>query len=120
MNACGNSVVPLAIDAPLEKFGLPQRVIDQINSVFATFPSIEKAIIYGSRAKGNYRLGSDIDLTIVGSNVTEQQMLEIDRKLDDLLLPYTIDLSRFHAIRNQDLIGHIDRVGKVFYPEHGR
>lgn len=90
-------------------------MIDAINHVFAAYPAIEKAILYGSRAKGTYRPGSDIDLTIVGPSVTDQQMLEIETRLDDLLLPYTIDLSSFHAIHNPDLIDHINRVGVIFY-----
>nr|VFJ60559.1 MAG: Predicted nucleotidyltransferase [Candidatus Kentron sp. DK] len=97
--------------------GLDRAVIDQINAVFAGFPSIEKAVLYGSRAKGNHRPGSDIDLAIVGTGVTEEALLEMDNRLDDLLLPYTIDLCRFHGIRNPDLIRHIDRVGIVFLPD---
>nr|VFJ70132.1 MAG: Nucleotidyltransferase domain-containing protein [Candidatus Kentron sp. FM]VFJ70502.1 MAG: Nucleotidyltransferase domain-containing protein [Candidatus Kentron sp. FM]VFK14754.1 MAG: Nucleotidyltransferase domain-containing protein [Candidatus Kentron sp. FM] len=100
-----------------ERFGLDQTVIDKINGVLAGFASIEKAMLYGSRAKGNHRPGSDIDLAIVGSGVTQEELLEMDGELDDLLLPYTIDLCRFHEIRNPDLIGHIDRVGVVFFPD---
>ncbi|VFM95693.1 MAG: Predicted nucleotidyltransferase [Candidatus Kentron sp. G] len=100
-----------------ERFGLGQAVIDKINGVFAGFPSIEKAMLYGSRAKGNHRPGSDIDLTIVGSGVTEEELLKMECELDDLLLPYTIDLCRFQGIRNPDLIGHIERVGVVFFPD---
>lgn len=90
-------------------------VIRRINSVFAAFPSIGKVILYGSRAKGNQRPGSDIDLVIVGADVTEEKILEMDNRLEELLLPYTIDLSRFHEIENPKLIEHIDRVGIVFF-----
>jgi predicted nucleotidyltransferase len=109
--------VTLATDALLGKFGLAQTVVDQINNVFATVPSIEKVILYGSRAKGNYRPGSDIDLAILGPNVTEEQMLKLETMLDDVLLPYTIDLCRIEMIQNPDLIEHINRVGIPFYPE---
>jgi predicted nucleotidyltransferase len=107
--------VAMAIEASAGKLGLAQTVVDRINSVFALFPSIEKVILYGSRAKGNYHPGSDIDLAIVGPDVTEEQILKLEDLLDDLLLPYTIDLCRFESIRNHDLIQHINRVGIPFY-----
>ena len=105
----------IPIDPPENRFGLSQTVIDQINGVLASYPAIERAIVYGSRAKGNYRIGSDIDLVLVGHDFSEDQLLELETRLDDLLLPYTIDLSRFEAIRNPRLIDHINRIGKVFF-----
>jgi predicted nucleotidyltransferase len=101
---------------PLERFGLPDSVIERINRVFADYPSIERVLIYGSRAKGNFRRGSDIDLSIIGDRLTDRQLLEIEAKLDDLLLPYTIDLCRFGAVRTAALIDHINRVGLQFFP----
>ncbi|MFC4870417.1 nucleotidyltransferase domain-containing protein [Negadavirga shengliensis] len=78
-------------------------------------PYIERVIIYGSRAKGNLRPGSNIDLTMEGEHLNLSEQMEIEDRLDDLLLPYKIDLSIKQHIRNKDLIGHIDGVGKVFY-----
>ncbi len=98
-----------------EAFGLTKNTIDQINSVFAQHPEIEKAILYGSRAKSNYRPGSDIDLTLIGSSLTYRQLLRIETEIDDLLLPYLMDLSLFDHIENPDLIEHINRVGVTFY-----
>jgi len=95
-------------------FGLKESTIDRINSVFAGYPEISQVILYGSRAMGNCRNGSDIDLTIVGG-VTHSTQLRIENKLDDLLLPYKIDLSLMHEIDNADLLDHIKRVGVVFY-----
>jgi len=97
------------------KFGLKQSTIDKINGVFSTHPRIERVIIYGSRAKGNYRNSSDIDLTIEGAAVSLSALLKVETELDDLLLPYTIDLSLLHLIDDQDLLNHIRRVGLVFY-----
>ncbi len=97
------------------KFGLKQTTVDKINVVFSTHPEIEQVILYGSRAKGNYRNGSDIDLTIKGEAVTLSQLLKIENELDDLLLPYKIDLSLLHKIEDTDLLDHIQRVGVVFY-----
>jgi predicted nucleotidyltransferase len=97
------------------KFGLKESTIVKINGVFSAVPEIEQVILYGSRAMGTCRNGSDIDLTIKGNNVTHSQLLWIENQLDDLLLPYTIDLSLLHQIANNDLLDHIRRVGVVFY-----
>ncbi len=97
------------------KFGLKQTIISQINNVFAKYPQIESAILYGSRAKGNYKPGSDIDLTLTGSDVDLPLVHKIETALDDLLLPYTFDLSAHRHLSHPDLLDHIDRVGKLFY-----
>lgn len=101
-------------------YGLEQEDIQKINSVFKNHTSIEKAILYGSRAKGNYKPYSDIDLTLVGKSLTLSEQFSIETELDDLLLPYKIDLSIYHKIENQDLIDHIDRVGIVFYQNESK
>lgn len=97
------------------KFGLPDNVIKGISEVFSKDERIQKVIIYGSRAKGNYKEGSDIDLTIIGTELTTTDLLRLENELDDLLLPYKIDLSLFHQIENVGLQSHINRVGVVFY-----
>jgi len=96
-------------------YGLKEKHINAINSVFSKYPQIEKTILYGSRAKGNYRNGSDIDLTLVGDDLDLTTLFKIETKLDDLLLPYKMDLSILHKIENQDLVDHIKRVGITFY-----
>ena len=96
-------------------YGLNAETVAQIHGVLARYPEVEQALLYGSRAKGNYRDGSDIDLCLVGETLTLTQMLKIENALDDLLLPYKIDLSLFHALDNPELIDHIRRVGVVFY-----
>ncbi len=96
-------------------FGLEGATIDKIRAVLAQYPEVEKAVIYGSRAKGNYKSGSDIDLSLVGETLTEDRLLQLENRLDDLMLPYLFDLNRFHSLQNGALIEHIERVGKVFY-----
>lgn len=96
-------------------YGLSEIDLEQIVSVFSDFPVVDKAILYGSRAKGSYRDGSDIDITLVGNNLDLTTLLRPETLLDDLLLPYTIDLSIFHKIENLDLIHHINRVGIIIY-----
>lgn len=95
--------------------GLTAKTIAEIRKVFAKYPQIKRAVLYGSRAKGTYRNGSDIDLTLEGENLTLNLLFNIETDLDDLLLPYKIDLSVIHKIQNSDLLKHIEKVGVVFY-----
>lgn len=97
------------------KFGLDQVMIDKINSVFQKYPEIEEVILYGSRAKGTYHEGSDIDLTLKGKNVTETIRSNVWLDIDDLNTPYLFDISVFHSLTSESLIEHINRVGKIFY-----
>lgn len=98
------------------RYGLSNETIDKICGVLAQHSSVERAILYGSRAKGNYKNGSDIDLTLVGgAELTRRVLYQIEDELDDLLLPYTIDLSILRNIHDADVLAHIDRVGVVFY-----
>ena len=96
-------------------FGLVPKHIEAIQRVFRFFPEIDQVIIYGSRAKGDEKKGSDIDLTLKGKSLDVPMLNELSIELDDLLLPYHIDLSIYDHIDNPDLISHIERIGKVFY-----
>jgi len=95
--------------------GLKAATIKKINTVFSSHPNISQVLLYGSRAKGNFRTGSDIDLTIKGEQLTLSELTNIEIELDDLLLPHKIDLSLFHKIEEPDLIDHIQRLGLTFY-----
>lgn len=98
------------------RFGLKDEIIQQLSAVFGHYPQVEKAILYGSRAKGTYKNGSDIDLTLCGgADLTLSVLYKIMNEIDDLLLPYTIDLSIFSQIDNPDVSEHIRRVGVPFY-----
>lgn len=97
------------------KYGLSDRTLQKIQGVFSHYPQVEKAILYGSRATGAYRNGSDIDLTLCGHALTHSVLSQIDTELDDLLLPYTIDLSIFHQIDNTAMVEQIQHIGVNFY-----
>ncbi|MCL6583830.1 MAG: nucleotidyltransferase domain-containing protein [bacterium] len=98
------------------RFGLKEEVIKKLCQVFARYPQVKKAILYGSRAKGTYKRSSDIDLTLLGGDdLTLSVLLKIMNELDDLLLPYMIDLSILKSITDPEVIEHIQRVGVVFY-----
>lgn len=96
-------------------YGLKDETVEKINSILARYPEVDEAILYGSRAKGNFRPGSDIDLTLKGKGLNLHLLNTISLALDDLLLPYHVDLSLHHQIDNPDLIAHIERVGRIFY-----
>jgi predicted nucleotidyltransferase len=95
--------------------GLNNETVKKIRGVFEDFSEIEKAVLYGSRAKGTYKTGSDIDLTLCGENLSLHLLNDIAEALDDLLLPYTIDLSIFNKLNHKELCEHIERIGVVFY-----
>lgn len=98
-----------------QRSGLKTVTIDKIMSVFAQHSEVESAILYGSRARGNYREGSDIDLTLIGEHLTYRTLLRIEDEIDDLLLPYLFDISIFSHVDDPDVIDHIRRVGVPFY-----
>ena len=102
-------------DEVTSNFGLNSEDINQIASVFKLHPEVEAVIVYGSRAKGNYKPYSDIDITLVGSKIDLTLQNSIETELDDLLLPYKFDVSIFHKIQNKDLIDHIERIGKELF-----
>ncbi len=97
------------------EFELKLKHILAINAVFRQYPAKQTVIVYGSRAKGNYKNGSDIDLTLLEEELSFSEFLEIENKLDDLLLPYKIDLPQKRKISDPELLNHIDRVGQIFY-----
>ena len=100
------------------RFDLSAQVISKLHSVLAQHANVERAVIYGSRAKGNYRQGSDIDICLFapqGLDLSYLEMTNILDEIDDLLLPYAVDLSVFTHIENPDLRAHIERMGQVLY-----
>lgn len=95
--------------------GLSETTVDRIRGVLAQFPEVEKAVLYGSRAKGTHRPGSDIDLALCGGGLDHRQLSRIAEALDDLLLPYQIDLSLCASLTHPALLDHIRRVGVTLY-----
>jgi predicted nucleotidyltransferase len=96
--------------------GLSSRTLSTLDSIFRKYAGIRQVILYGSRAKGNYREGSDIDITLkTDGSFTFNDLLHISGDLDDSDLPYLVDVSIYHELSNPSLIEHIDRVGKVLW-----
>lgn len=95
-------------------WGLRPEEIDRIRSVLAAHPKVINAAIYGSRALGTHRPGSDIDLTLSGE-LEWRDLQTIEAELDSLELPYTIDLSIKTQIENPALRDHIEHHGQTLY-----
>lgn len=98
-----------------QRFGLSQQDLHQIITVLDAFPNVSEAIIFGSRAKGNYKPGSDIDIALKGENL-DSVITKISYLLnEELTLPYYFDILDFASITHQELKEHITRVGITFY-----
>ena len=95
--------------------GLKSQQVENIRQVFLRYPHVDKVLIYGSRALGNYRKASDIDLAIKGENLNSNDEMKITFDLDDLMLPYKFDITMYNRVNNQELRYHIDQFGKVIY-----
>ena len=91
--------------------GLNINDLESIRKCIKSFPKIEDAVLFGSRAKGTYSNGSDIDIALKGGNMLLNDMLDLSIKLDELLLPYKFDLIIYDRITESALIDHINRVG---------
>lgn len=93
--------------------GLEKEEIEQIKSALASIPEVSTIILFGSRAMGNHKKGSDVDLALKGNlnldSITKAQYL-LNETLD---LPYFFDIIHYDTLKNNALITHIDTYGKI-------
>lgn len=102
-------------------FGLRDSDINTIRQVLQQFPEVQSALMFGSRAKGNYRSGSDVDIALKGEALSYQIILRISAQLnEETLMPYHFDVLDYNTLTNDQLKDHINRVGKIFYQRAGR
>jgi len=98
----------------MNAFGISNRSFEYIKNTFESYPEIKEVLVFGSRAKGNYRNGSDIDLAIKGTGNCLKLAFDISGILNERLpIPYKIDVLSYHDLDNSELKSHIDRVGKL-------
>lgn len=95
----------------MSEFGLDERTLGLMRSVFQRHSNISEVRVFGSRAKGNFRAESDIDLAIYG-DVDRVLASLVATELDDLPLPYRFDVQAYPSITHAPLREHIDRVGR--------
>ena len=97
----------------MNNFGLSDEIIEILLNYFKTKPEIETVKIYGSRAKGTYRNGSDIDFAIWFN--APHSTSSIHWELDELPTPYKFDVTDYEALTHEGMIKSIDTDGKLFY-----
>lgn len=102
-------------DMGKNRFGLTERDMATINAIFSRYPEIGRVLIFGSRAKGNYHAGSDIDLAIMDGAVNPATLSSLQEAFNESSLPYRVDLAHYPKLTRKEFIEHIDRVGVVFY-----
>lgn len=92
------------------------RDLNEMRHIFSSYLPIEKVILYGSRAKGNYKNGSDVDLSVLGQDISDDLISELIAILnEESMMPYHFDVVNYHKLTNSSLINHIDRIGKTIY-----
>lgn len=100
----------------MNTFGITKRSATLLLDTFSKYPQVEEVILFGSRAKGNYKKGSDIDLAIKGEQSSSDLALTLQSFInEELPIPYMIDVVDYHSLNNKELKEHIDRVGKKLY-----
>ena len=97
-------------------YGLRESDVVHITDAISQFDAISEVVLFGSRAKGNYKIGSDVDLAIKGDRVTHRTVLELSNCLnEEKPLPYFFDVVQYETIEELRLVEHIDRVGIVIF-----
>lgn len=95
--------------------GIGPDPLEKIQGIFRKYPQVREAVLFGSRAKGNYREGSDIDVALKGKDIDSSLLTRIESDYDALYLPWKLDLVIYDKIENADLKDHIDRVGIAMF-----
>ncbi len=109
-------MTPSVTYKPHNDFGLMAADLQNIIAVLQQHTAVEEAFIFGSRAKGNYKNGSDIDIALKGSAIDHSIVSNISYVLnEETPMPYKFDLVNYHAIVNAHLREHINRAGLSFY-----
>ncbi len=97
-------------------FGISDKSYDLMIKALSSYDQLEEVLIFGSRAKGSYKHGSDIDLAVKGEGSSPQLALDIKSRLNEALpIPYHVDVVDYYSLKQPELKEHIDRVGKVIY-----
>uniref|UniRef100_C6E103 DNA polymerase beta domain protein region n=1 Tax=Geobacter sp. (strain M21) TaxID=443144 RepID=C6E103_GEOSM len=97
-------------------YGLLERDLEHILAAVKSLPEISQLVLFGSRAKGNFKTGSDVDLAIKGAAVSYETALKLAEILnEEKPLPYFFDVVHYEGVSEPGLIEHIDRVGVVLY-----
>jgi uncharacterized protein len=105
-------------ELPRNRFGLTERDMETFRAVFKNYPEVKIVHVFGSRAMGNYHLGSDVDLAVMNKGVSSGCIAKMKDEFEESSLPYVVDLVNYNRIEKQEFIDHINRVGVPFYTRH--
>ena len=86
-----------------------------LHDILYKYPEVLLVHIFGSRANGTSKPGSDIDLAIMNKGINSKTLLKLKSDFEESSLPYKVDLVDFHTLTNQDFIEHIKQAGTIFY-----
>jgi predicted nucleotidyltransferase len=100
---------------PILSFGLSEKTLGSLRAYFASIPEVEQVILYGSRARGDYHKGSDIDFMLIGSGITPRLLSKMDMEIDDLLLPWFIQITDRKEVRDARFLEVVEKEGVVFW-----
>jgi predicted nucleotidyltransferase len=103
------------IDETKEQYGIPKEFLEKIIAAIKTNNNIKEIILFGSRAKGNFKTGSDVDIALVSNDISYDEISHIRTNIDELLLPYNVDIIDYNKITNNALKEHILKVGQVIH-----
>jgi predicted nucleotidyltransferase len=81
------------------KFGLEQHIIDKLTAIFEENPQVDKALVFGSRAMGNYRPDSDIDIAIKGQDLNTDDIISMGVAFEEKGITYKVDLINYLTIK---------------------
>ena len=99
-------------------YGLTERDMQTLHSILKKYDEIAEVKLFGSRAKGNYKQGSDIDLAVMNEEISSEVISDLASEFEESSLPYTVDLINYPTLRHPAFIEHINRVGVVFYERY--
>ena len=98
------------------KYGLSAEIINQLQTVFQGYADIESVYMFGSRAAGTFRDGSDIDLAVIAPAMTDSTFTALWNEVDALPLVFKVDCIHFEQLENKVLKKKILEQGVQFYP----
>lgn len=101
------------IDDAIVKSDVPSDALEKIISTIKLSKSVKEIILFGSRAKGNFQKGSDIDIAVVADTISSDELNKMRAAITELVIPYRVDIIDFNKITNNELKEHILRVGQV-------
>lgn len=100
----------------MNTYGITDKTYQMLLDTFSKFPEIKEVLIFGSRAKGNYKNGSDIDLAVKGGEVGPCLIFRLKSLFNSRLsIPYKVDVVGYDYLEHQGLKEHVDRIGRVIY-----